>query len=185
MVKAFLVVGLLAVAALGVTVLAVAQSDAWTGERTYSFQATTAALPASEPLPAGAAPARFSLNLPANATAVAGEATIAFTGQAVQGGNAAVRIKTIAPDGRTTATTTALLPVAQGATSGQVVVPFNLTWLEVPASVTDTQQPDGQAWALPLRIEITVERPADLPVATYGFTATLAGTLAGYAANLA
>lgn len=183
--KPILVVGLLAVAALVVTAVGVAKSDDWTRERTYEFHATQAAIPGGAALAAGSAPARFEYALAANATGSQLEATVSFSGQAVQGGNAAIRVKATAPDGRTTTTVTAVLTIAQGGTSAEVVVRLAFTWLDLPGAVTDTQQPDGTTWALPLVIEVTVERPADLPVATYGFTATVAGTVDAYAATLA
>lgn len=179
-VKAIVVVAGLVVAALLVTALGVAKSDDWTGERTYRFDTTLQELQSQGPLAAGAAPAKFTWEAPSNATAVNYTIVVAFSGQAVQGGSAVVRAKATAPDGQTTSST-GTLAIPQGATSSDLTMQLALIWHEVPGLVRDTRQPDGLDWGAPLALEVTVERPADLPVATYVFTATASGVAAVFA----
>lgn len=184
-VKAGVIVGILAVVAILGTVLGVAKSDDWASEHTYRFDATQQELPATEPSAAGSAPARFAVPMADNATAARLELRVVFTGQAVQGGSAVVRVKALAPDGQTVGTVTAPLVVGQGATAAEATLLLDLAWLPMPGPVVDTRQPDGHAWTAPLLVDVTVERPADLPVATYSFTAQLSGHVDGYVATQA
>lgn len=178
-VKAIVVVAGLAVAALLVTALGVAKSDDWSGERTYRFDATMQDLASQGPLAAGAAPAKFTWEAPSNATAANYTIVVAFSGQAVQGGSAVVRAKATAPDGQTTSTT-GTLAIPQGATSGELTLQLTFVWHDLPGKVRDTRQPDGLDWEAPLALEVTVERPSDLPVANYAFTATASGVASSF-----
>ena len=177
--KAIVGVAVLAAAAVLVTVLGVAKSDDWTGERTYRFDATTQALESQGPLAASVAPARFTWGTPSNATAANYTVVVAFSGQAVQGGNAIVRAKATAPDGQT-ASAIGTLALAQGATSGELTLRLAIAWHGLPAEVRDTRQPDGLRWEVPLAIDVAVEQPSDLPVATYAFTATVSGVATAF-----
>lgn len=176
-----LLVALGVVAAVATTV-AIAKSDDWTGERTYTVRATDVALAAQGPVPAGSAPARFEWPAAANATSATLAVEVAFTGQAVRGGVAVVRIGGVAPDGTNLAPVTFHLPIGQGATASGATIPFNATWAEVPGKVRDTRVPDGVQWGKPLVVTVTVEQPSDLPAATYAFTASASGAFAAYAA---
>lgn len=181
MAKPDLVVFALAALAVVATTVGALKSNDWTDERTYRFEAALAPVPGQEPQAAGSAPARFEVPAPDNATALTATIDVAFTGQALQGGTAVVRVGGTAPDGTPLPTVTRAFAVDQGATSASLSIPYNATWSEVPGSVRDTQRPDGQAWAQPLVVLVTVERPSDAPVANYAFTTSLAGTFATYA----
>ena len=181
--KADVVLVALGVVAAVATATGYAKSDDWTGERTYTFTATDVAVPAQGPVPAGSAPARFEWPTPANATGAALEIRVSATGQAVRGGVAIIRVSGVAPDGTNLAPETHTMTIAQGSTSNEIGFTFNATWAETPGRVRDTQEPEGMAWEKPLVVTVTVERPSDLPAATYAFTASANGTFAAYASS--
>lgn len=165
------------------TAVGVAKSDDWTGERTYTFTATEVALPAQGPVPAGSAPARFEWPAPANATGATLEVRVSATGQAVRGGVAIIRVGGVAPDGTNLPPETHTMAIGQGSTANDIGFSYNVTWAEAPDRVRDTQVPGARAWDGPLVVTVTVERPSDLPAATYSFTAAANGTFAAYASR--
>lgn len=171
----------LAALALVATGVAVAKSNDWTGERRYRFTATTIELEAQS-MPAGSAPARFEWIAPANATGVHVNATISFAGQAVQGGSAVIRIRIVAPDGTNLPSVTRALAIGAGQSSASITIDHAADWAPIPESVRDNRQPMGYVWTGPLQIFVTVDPPADLPVASYAFTASLNCTVAAFVA---
>jgi hypothetical protein len=179
--KADIVLVVLAMVALGVTGLGAAKSDDWTGERTYTFSAGTSELAAQGPTPVGSSPTRFEWPAPTNATSLVLNVTVSFTGQAVRGGSAVLRVTGIAPDGTSLPVQTRGLTIGQGATSASVSFDYEARWMEQPTKVRDTQAPMAQVWSDPIVVLVTVERPGDLPAASYAFTATLAGDVMGFA----
>lgn len=179
---ALVIIAVLAVAALVLTGVGVAKSDAWTDERSYRFTAATVDLAAQGPTPASATPARFEWAAPVNATGLRLNATVAFTGQAVQGGSATVRITVIAPDGHALPSVTRALNIGQGATSASLDIGHAVTWADVPSTVRDTQQPESMAWGKPIVVQVSVDRPSDVPVATYAFTVSVTATATTFAA---
>lgn len=181
MAKPGVVLVVLALVAVGLTVLGAVRSDAWTGERTHRFATAAVPLAEQEPQAAGASPARFEIAAPDNATAVAATVQVTFTGQAVRGGQAVVRIGGTAPDGTPLAPMTATLQVPQGGTTTSASFAFNATWLDVPDAVRDTRVPAARTWERPLVLTVSVERPTDAPVASYSFTADVAGAFTTYA----
>lgn len=179
--KADVVVVVLAVAVVLVTLTGVAASDRWTGERTFGFAAGEEPAPPQGPAPAGPAPARFEWPAPDNATAIALNVTITFTGQALQGGQATIRIGGTAPDGSNLPASIMTLAIPQGATSSSVDLPYAAAWLEMPDDVRDTRTPPPAHWAAPLVITVSVDAPGDAPIATYAFTAQAVGVFVVYA----
>lgn len=180
--KADLVLGVLAVLALVLTGVAVAKSDDWTGERSYTYASAAVPLASQGPTGVGSVPTRFEWPAPINATGMRVNVTIAFSGQAVQGGSAIVRVAGIAPDGTQLPVQTRSLAIGQGATSAELVFDYAASWMDVPGRVRDTQQPPAQGWDKPLVVTVTVDRPGDLPAASYAFTATLVGESDRYTA---
>ncbi len=170
-----MVLAVLIVAALAATGAGVAKSDDWTGERTFTYGSASVPLESQGPMPAAAAPARFEWAAPDDATGVRLEFVVDFAGQAIQGGSATIRVSGTAPDGTQLPVQTRSLPVAQGATSAQAGFAYNATWLEEPGHVRDTQEPAPRHWQRPLVVLVSVERPGDLPAATYAFSASAAG----------
>ncbi|MEK6974961.1 MAG: hypothetical protein AABY18_01300 [Candidatus Thermoplasmatota archaeon] len=170
----------LVVVAAAATAIAVAKSGSWTEERTYSFAATQVSLAAQGPAPASSAPARFEWPAAANATGASLTVFVNFTGQAIQGGQAIVRIAGLAPDGSNLAPATRTLDVVQGSTAGGTSLLYNATWADVPGDRRDTGVPEGMAWQKPLVITVTVERPGDLAAASYSFTASVGGSFAAF-----
>lgn len=183
MAKPDLVLLALAAVAVVATTVGALKSDDWTGERTYRFGETQQPLPPQEAQPAGSAPARFEVPVPPNGTGLRATVQVDFTGQAVQGGTAVVRIGGTGPDGKPLPTLTRTLAIEQGATSGGASFAYNATWLDVPGAVRDTRVPAGTAWERPLVLLVTVERPSDAPLAGYAFTAGLAGSFTRYASS--
>lgn len=175
-------VAVLAVAAVVLTGVGVAQSDAWTGERTYRFTTATVALAPQGPTSVGAAPARFDWPAPVNATALHVNATVTFTGQAVQGGTAIVRLVIVAPDGHALPPVTRSLAVAAGASTATLTFEHAATWAMTPHTVRDARVPDGLPWTGPVSVLVSVDRPSDLPVANYSFTAAVAAEATTFAA---
>jgi hypothetical protein len=176
--KADAVLGVLIAAALVATGVGVAKSDDWTGERTYRHGSGELPLAPQGPMPAGSAPARFEWAAPDNATGVRLDVIVEFTGQAVQGGSATIRVSGTAPDGSQLPVQTRPMAVAPGATSSQAAFGYNATWTREPAKVRDTQPPASLRWERPLVVLVTVERPGEPAVATYAFTASATGAFA-------
>lgn len=175
------ILAVLAALALVATGIAVAKSDAWTGERRYTFAATAIALE-PQTMPAGSAPARFEWPAPANATGVQVNATVSFTGQAAQGGSAVIRLRVVAPDGTNMPSITKSLPIGAGQTTASITLEHTVSWAELPAPLRDNHQPEGLAWTGPLQVFVTVDRPGDLPVASYAFTANVSATVMAFEA---
>lgn len=173
----------LAVLALVLTGVGVAKSDAWTGERTYRYGSASSPLAAQGPTATGSTPTRFAWDAPVNATGLALNVTIAFSGQAVQGGSATVRVSGVAPDGSQLPVQTRSLPIAAGATSSTLSFDYGATWLQEPSKVRDTQAPAARAWDKPIVVLVSVQPPSDLPAASYAFTAALSGEATSYAAS--
>ncbi len=46
--------------------------------------------------------------------------------------------------------------------------------------MSDTRDPDGVNWDGPLVIFVSVERPSDVPLASYSFTAQVGGRFVTY-----
>lgn len=181
--KADIVLVALGLAALVLTGVAVAKSDAWTGERTYRYASVAAPLAAQGPSTAGSVPARFEWPAPDNSTGTGIEVAIAFSGQAVQGGAVIVRVSGVAPDGTQLPVQTRTFAVAQGATSGGIDFAYNASWATQPHKVRDIQAPSAWHWEKPLLVLVTVERPADVPAASYSFTAAVTGSFTVFAAS--
>lgn len=172
----------LGVVAAVATTVAVAKSGDWTGERTYTFAEGVVPFAEQGPTPAASAPARFEVPAAANATGATVDVLVAYSGQAVQGGMAVIRVAGVAPDGTNLQPLTKTMAIGQGNTAGEVAFTFNATWAEAPETVRDTQTPDGYSWEMPLVLSVTVERPSDLPAATYAFTASVSGTFDAFVA---
>lgn len=174
--KGDLVLGVLIVAALVVTGVGVAKSDDWTQERTYRFANSEVPLAQQGPTPAASAPARLEWPVPDGATGTRLQLTVEFTGQAVQGGSATIRVSGTAPDGTPLPVQTRPMPIGPGATSAQVDFGYNATWLDAPAKVRDTREPEARHWERPLAVLVSVERPGDVPGGTsYAFAVTALG----------
>lgn len=181
--SAIAIVVLVVLAALA-TLVGGLSGDRWTDERTVRFATADVALPATELLPAGGAGANFNWTLPVNATSADLVVHLYFSGQALRGGSATVSLRFTAPDGRALAPKTVAWPLAQGATSGELEVEASAVWAEVPDRVRDTSSSaHGLHWAQPLRLQVVVESPADLPIANYDFTASATGSVATFAAR--
>jgi hypothetical protein len=172
----------LGVVAAVATSVAFAKSDGWTDERTYTFSEGFVPFAAQGPTPAASAPARFEVPAAANATGATVDVLVAYSGQAIQGGTAVIRVSGVAPDGTNLPPLTKTLAIGQGNTAGEFGFTFNATWAEAPGTVRDTQEPAGYSWGMPLVLTVTVERPSDLPAATYAFTASVSGTFDAFVA---
>jgi hypothetical protein len=173
----------LGVAALAATAAGALGGDRWTDERTVRFATAQQDLAAAGPLPAGGAGATFNWTMPANATAASFNVTLAFSGQALQGGSATVSVRATGPDGRDHPATTRSWTIPQGASSASLELNLTVAWADVPATLRDTDSGShGLAWSQPLRLHVVVEAPSDLPVASYGFTAAASGRLTTYSA---
>lgn len=181
--KADLILAALMVAALAASALGAINSDAWTGERTIRFVTATVPLGDQEPVAVSATPGRLEWNLPNNATSIRLNVTVTFAGQAVQGGSATVSLRATTPDGKTVTPATASLAIPQGATSATASFSYNATWANVPATTDDTRVPASVVWGMPFVLEITVERPADVGIATYSFMGAATGSTTTYAAT--
>lgn len=182
--KADLVLAILVVLAVVATVVAGLRGDSWTDERTLRFASHSQELAAQGPAPAGGAGASFNWTLPDNATMANLTVKVSFAGQAVRGGMATVSVRLALPDGTSPAPITKSMPIAQGATSGDLTLSAEAMWDETPDHLRDTTNAGHtHSWSTPLQVTITVESPpGDLPVARYGFTAQASGTLDVFAA---
>lgn len=180
--KSDLVLGLLALAAIAATAVGALSGDRWTEERTLRFATSEQTLPPSELVPAGGGGARFNWTMPDNATAANLTISLYFEGQALRGGNAIVSVRVTMPDGRDAPPVVASWTIPQGATSAQTSVNASAVWDQMPAELRDTTEAGhGTTWSRPLEVLALVERPSDLPLAQYAFTAQVSGTLQVYA----
>lgn len=118
-----------------------------------------------------------------NATAASFDVQVDFSGQALQGGTASVRIDVRTPDGATV-TQTEQLAIAAGATSasGSWSVP-QIRFLALPAATTTQGEPFDatHTWSTGYSVTITVTPPggaAAFPPAggAPSYTATVGGT---------
>lgn len=181
--KADVVLAVLAVVALAATAVAGVSGDRWTGERTYRFESRQTLLPPSELSPAGGAGARFNWTVPDNATSADLNVTLYYSGQAFRGGNAIVSVRVTTPDGRNHPPVTQSWAIPQGATSGEMALNTSAVWDHMPETLRDTSaEGHGRVWTKPLQVFVTVEEPSDVPLANYGFTATVTGSLNVYRA---
>jgi hypothetical protein len=182
--KADIVLAVLVVAAVVATAVGGLSGDRWTDERTLRFATHEEPLSVLGPQPAGGAGARFEWPLPANATAANLTFELAFSGQAFSGGSATVSVRITTPDGRSQPPVTRSWTIPQGATSAATTVNATVAWDEAPESFRDTTD-EGHArlWTRPLVVVVVVERPADVALGQYAFTATASGTLFVFAAS--
>jgi hypothetical protein len=181
--KADLVLAILVVAAVAATAVGGLSGDRWTDERTLRFSSQEEALPSQGSMPAGGAGARFNWTVPDNATAANLTLSLTSSGQAIRGGTATVSVRVVTPDGKSQPPVTQSWTIAQGSTSGQTVVNVTVAWAETPDRLRDTtDQGHSLAWDRPLEVLVTVDRPADLPLAQFTTAATASGTLTVYRA---
>jgi hypothetical protein len=180
--KADVILGILVVVALVATAVAGLSGDRWTGERTLSFAESSQPLPPSELVPASGAGASFNWTVPDNATSANLTVMLYYSGQAFRGGTAIVSLRLTTPDGQSVPTVTRSWIIPQGATSGEMTVDVGAVWDEAPETFRDTTDEGHQrAWSRPLELVVVVERPSDVPLATYGFEASVTGTLSVFA----
>lgn len=181
--KADVVLTVLAVVALVATAVAGLSGDRWTGERTYRFESQSVLLPPSELSPAGGAGARFNWTVPDNSTSANLTVSLYYSGQAFRGGNAIVSIRVTTPDGRDQPPVTQSWVIPQGSTSEEMTLNASAMWDQVPETLRDTSdEGHGRMWTKPLQVLVTVEEPSDVPLANYGFTASVTGSLDVYRA---
>lgn len=182
--KADLVLAILVVAAVAATAVGGLSGDRWTDERTLRFSSHEEALPSQGPTPAGGAGARFNWTVPDNATAANLTIALTFSGQSIRGGTATVSVRVTTPDGKGQPPVTQSWTIAQGSTSGQTVVNVTAMWAPSPTKLRDTtDQGHSLVWDQPLEVLVTVDRPADLPLAQFAATATASGTLLVFRAD--
>ena len=181
--KADVVLAVLVVLAVVATAVGGLSGDRWTDERTLHFASHQETLAAQGPSPAGGAGARFNWTAADNATSANLTVSLAFTGQALRGGTATVSIRVTSPDGHAQPPIVHSWAIEQGATSGTTTLNVSASWANQPDTLRDTTD-DGHAfvWSQPLVVAIVVERPADLPLAQFAFTASVSGTLTTFAA---
>jgi hypothetical protein len=180
--KADIVLAVLAVAAVAATAVGGFSGDRWTGERTLHFTSHDEGLAEQGPSPATGAGARFNWTMPDNATSANLTVDLSFSGQAIRGGSATVSVRITTPDGESHPVT-ASWAIPQGATTAEKTVTANVTWDVLPTTLRDTTD-SGHArpWTRPLEVVVVVERPADVPLAQYAFTATASGSVAVFVA---
>jgi hypothetical protein len=182
--KADLVLAILVVAAVAATAVGGLSGDRWTDERTLRFSSQEVPLPSQGPTSAGGAGARFNWTVPDNATAANLTIALSFTGQSIRGGTATVSVRVTTPDGKGQPPVTQSWTVPQGSTSGQTVVNVTAIWAQAPTTLRDTtDEGHALAWSRPLEVLVTVDRPADLPLAQFAATATASGTLVVFRAD--
>lgn len=181
--KSDLVVLVLAILALTATLVGALSGDRWTDERTVRFAQGTATLPAQGPEDLVASSAEFNWTLPANATAGTFVVDLEFSGQAIRGGTATVTLRVTGPDGKALTPTTTPWAIPQGATTATLQVNGTFAWAEAPDKLRDTSSSShGLAWASPVILQVVVQAPGDLPLASYSFSAAAQGSVATYAA---
>lgn len=180
--KADVVLAVLVVLAVVATAVGGLGGDRWTNERTLRFASHAETLPPSALEPAGGAGASFNWTMPDNATSANLTVSLYFTGQAVRGGSATVTVRITAPTGKGEPPVTSSWTIPQGATSGETTLTVEAFWDEMPAELRDTtDEGHGRTWPEPLEVLVLVERPADLPLAQYAFTAQASGTIRVFA----
>jgi hypothetical protein len=153
--KADIVLAVLVVAAVVATAVGGLSGDRWTDERTLRFATHEEPLSVLGPQPGGGS-----------------------------GGSATVSVRITTPDGRSQPPVTRSWTIPQGATSAATTVNATVAWDEAPESFRDTTD-EGHArlWTRPLVAVVVVERPADVALGQYAFTATASGTLFVFAAS--
>ena len=182
--KGDIVLGIVVVLALAATAVAALSGDRWTGERTLTFAEHSGTLPPSDLLPASGSGARFNWTLPDNATSANLTLALYFEGQSFRGGQAIVSIRVTTPDGMSQPPVTRSWTLAQGATSSEMMVDLGVRWDDVPASLRDTtDEGHTHSWARPLEVVVVVERPSDVPLASYDFEASVTGSITVFAAE--
>jgi hypothetical protein len=180
--KADIVLAVLAAAAVVATAVAELSGDRWTEERTLRFTSQAQPLSPSALAPAGGAGASFNWTVPDNATSANLTVSLYFEGQALRGGSATVSVRVTTPSGDSEPPVTQAWVIPQGATSLEMTLNATAMWDEMPASFRDTTAAGhGRSWSRPLVVAIVVERPSDLPLAQYGFTAQVSGTVSVFA----
>lgn len=180
--KADAVLTALALVAVAATAAGAWRGASWTDERTLHFASHAEPLAAGAPTPATGAGAFFNWTVPDNSTAANLTVKVTFTGQALRGGVATVSLRLATPDGASQPPATKPLPIGQGATSAGLTVPLNATWEAMPSELRDTTDlGHGRSWPHALSLSVTVEAPpGDLPLARYGFQASVEGTVLVY-----
>lgn len=182
--QADIVILVLGVLAATATLVGALSGDRWTDERTVRFTTSASALEPGGLAPANGAGTTFNWTVPANATSASVVARLYFQGQAVTGGSATVSLRFTGPDGKAQPPITSSWAIPQGATSAETQVNATATWLEVPAAHRDTtSSAAGRRWAEPLRLQVLVDKPSDVPLSSYAFTAGVTGEVTSYAAQ--
>lgn len=180
--KADVVLAVLIVAAVVATAVAGLSGDRWTHERTLHFTSAPQALPPSALVAASGAGAHFNWTVPDNATSANLTVSLYFEGQALRGGSATVSVRITRPDGDGEPPVVVSWAIPQGATSAETTVNASAMWDTMPDSFRDTTgEGHGRTWSRPLEVAVLVERPGDLPLAQYAFTAQVSGTVAVFA----
>lgn len=181
--KADIVLIVLAVLAVWATLAGALGGDRWTDERTVRFTTSEAPLGPVGPASADGGGARLNWTLPANATSAELVVLVTFEGQAVRGGMATVTLRITGPDGKALPAVTQAWAIPQGATTASVELNTTALWREVPETLRDTtSSTHGVTWTRPLELLVLVEPPADVPLASYSFSAGARATATTYAA---
>lgn len=180
--KADIVILVLAVLAATATLVGALSGDRWTDERVVRFEwRTDTPLAAQGPDAVPASGLRYNWTAPANSTAATFTVDLAFSGQAVRGGTATVSLRVTSPDGTVHPPVTQAWAIGQGSTSAQTQVNATIEWARVPGAQRDTtSNAHGLQWDRPIEIQITVQPPSDVPLASYSFEATAAGVMTTY-----
>ena len=182
--QADIVILVLAVLAATATLVGALSGDRWTDERTVRFATQQQPLQPADLQAAGGAGATFNWTLPANATSADVIVNLYFQGQAVRGGPATVTLRFTGPDGKAQAPITSSWAIPQGATSAETQVNATAVWHDVPSTHRDTTSgAAGVWWSEPLVLQVTIQPPPDLPLATYGFQAGATGQVTTYSAQ--
>jgi hypothetical protein len=178
-----LVVGLAVVAALLVTVAALAVEQASDDERFITFAVTDQDLGTQGPEAVEAVGLQLNWTLPRNATGAEFDVVVDFSGQAFQGGSATVLVEAYGPDGGLVGRKTFAFAIPTGATSASTNSTLVASWAKAPSNRTmdPGSLPVSRDWSQPVVLKVRVEPPADIPAATFTFQATVAGTSQVYA----
>ncbi len=167
---------MLAVVAVVVSASVALRSDELTGEHTVSFTEGSAPLAGQGPVDAASPGATFSWQAPANATAARFYINVTFDGMAVRGGSATISARIIGPDGTVFPATAYTMAIAQGGSSATASIQLAAQWALMPEPVRDDRAGNATlTWTDPVKIVVSVEAPADLPVARYAFAADVSG----------
>jgi hypothetical protein len=181
--KADIVLIVLAVLAVWATLAGALGGDRWTDERTVRFATAQSQLAAAGPTEVPGGGVLLNWTMPVNATSASFVVDLAFSGQAIRGGGAIVTLRVTSPDGQGHPPLTQSWTIPQGSTSGSLQLNTTVSWMETPRTLRDTtSSAHGVHWMAPLILQVVVEPPSDLPLASYSFTATATGTVASYAA---